>query len=56
MPASSILRPPWPPSAFEEELTREVISADDLRFEDCGSHELKGIEGVRTLFAVAIRG
>ena len=32
--------------------TREVISADDLRFEDRGSHELKGIEGTRTLYAV----
>jgi class 3 adenylate cyclase len=32
--------------------TREVISADDLQFEDRGSHELKGIEGKRNLFAV----
>jgi class 3 adenylate cyclase len=32
--------------------TREVTSADDLRFEDRGSHELKGIEGKRNLFAV----
>jgi hypothetical protein len=36
--------------------TREVISAEDLRFEDRGSHELKGIDGARTLFAVALRG
>jgi class 3 adenylate cyclase len=35
--------------------TREVIAADDLRFEDRGSHELKGIEGTRTLFAVGGR-
>jgi class 3 adenylate cyclase len=32
--------------------TREVISADDLRFDDRGSHKLKGIEGKRNLFAV----
>jgi class 3 adenylate cyclase len=35
--------------------TREVISADDLAFEDRGSHELKGIEGARTLYAVRPR-
>ncbi len=35
--------------------TREVCSADDLSFEDRGSHELKGIEGVRTLFAARQR-
>jgi hypothetical protein len=34
--------------------TREVISADDLVFEDRGSHELKGV-GSRTLYAVRIR-
>jgi hypothetical protein len=34
--------------------TREVISADDLLFEDRGSHELKGV-GSRTLYAVRIR-
>jgi class 3 adenylate cyclase len=32
--------------------TREVISADDLEFEDRGSHQLKGISGSRTLYAV----
>ena len=32
--------------------TREVISADDLAFEDRGSHELKGVAGARTLFSV----
>jgi class 3 adenylate cyclase len=35
--------------------TREVISADDLVFEDRGAHALKGIEGVRMLFAVSPR-
>jgi class 3 adenylate cyclase len=35
--------------------TREVTSADDLRFEDRGSHELKGIEGKRNLFAVHVK-
>jgi class 3 adenylate cyclase len=36
--------------------TREVISADDLAFEDRGSHELKGVAGARTLYAVRSRG
>jgi class 3 adenylate cyclase len=35
--------------------TREVIAADDLAFEDRGQHQLKGIEGARTLHAVARR-
>lgn len=41
-----------PGETFVSATTREVISADDLRFEDRGSHELKGIEGKRNLFAV----
>ena len=41
-----------PGETFVSATTREVISADDLRFEDRGSHELKGIEGQRNLFAV----
>ena len=32
--------------------TREVISADDLVFDDRGVHELKGVAGARTLYAV----
>jgi class 3 adenylate cyclase len=35
--------------------TREVVSADDLAFEDRGAHELKGIDGARTLFAARSR-
>jgi class 3 adenylate cyclase len=35
--------------------TREVVSADDLVFEDRGSHELKGVAASRTLFAVGLR-
>jgi class 3 adenylate cyclase len=35
--------------------TRDVISADDLSFEDRGSYELKGIEGARTLYGVRVR-
>jgi class 3 adenylate cyclase len=35
--------------------TREVVSADDLVFEDRGSHELKGVFGKRTLYAVRLR-
>jgi class 3 adenylate cyclase len=35
--------------------TRDVIAADDLVFEDRGSHELKGVEGARRLFAAAHR-
>jgi class 3 adenylate cyclase len=34
--------------------TREVISADDLVFEDRGDHELKGVEGARRLYAVRL--
>jgi class 3 adenylate cyclase len=30
--------------------TRDVVSADDLAFDDRGAHELKGVEGPRTLF------
>ena len=35
--------------------TRDVISADDLAFEDRGTHELKGVSGPRTLYAVRPR-
>jgi class 3 adenylate cyclase len=35
--------------------TREMISADDLTFEDRGSHELKGVSGARQLYAVRVR-
>jgi class 3 adenylate cyclase len=35
--------------------TREVIGAEDLEFEARGDHELKGIDGVRALYAVRIR-
>jgi class 3 adenylate cyclase len=34
--------------------TREVISADDLVFEDRGDHELKGVEAARRLYAVRL--
>ena len=36
--------------------TRDVVSADDLVFEDRGSHSLKGVDGPRTLYAVHLRG
>jgi class 3 adenylate cyclase len=32
--------------------TRDVVSADDLVFDDRGDHELKGVEGARRLHAV----
>ena len=35
--------------------TREVISADDLSFDDRGAHELKGVAGARTLYTVRMR-
>jgi class 3 adenylate cyclase len=35
--------------------TREVISADDLVFEDRGEHELKGVAGARRLYRVRPR-
>ena len=35
--------------------TRDVVSADDLVFEDRGSHSLKGVDGSRTLYAVRLR-
>jgi class 3 adenylate cyclase len=35
--------------------TREVIAAEDLDFEDRGSHDLKGIEGARVLYSVRPR-
>jgi hypothetical protein len=31
--------------------TRDLVEGSGLRFEDRGDHELKGIEGARTLFA-----
>lgn len=34
--------------------TREVIAAEDLAFEDRGAHELKGIQGPRTLYRVSL--
>jgi class 3 adenylate cyclase len=35
--------------------TREVVSADDLVFDDRGSHELKGVGEARRLYAVRPR-
>jgi class 3 adenylate cyclase len=35
--------------------TREIVSGDDLVFEDRGAHELKGIDGARTLYAARSR-
>ena len=35
--------------------TRDVIAADDVRFDDRGAYELKGVDGPRTLFAVHLR-
>jgi class 3 adenylate cyclase len=35
------------------ETLKDIVAGSDLRFEDRGVHELKGIEGPRRLFAVA---
>ena len=35
--------------------TREIMSADDLDFEDRGAHDLKGVSGARTLLAARPR-
>jgi class 3 adenylate cyclase len=35
--------------------TREIMSSDDLDFEDRGAHELKGVSGARTLLAARPR-
>jgi class 3 adenylate cyclase len=40
---------------FVSATTRDVISAEDLTFEDRGSHQLKGVEGSRTLYSVRHR-
>jgi class 3 adenylate cyclase len=38
---------------FVTETVKDIVAGAQLRFEDRGLHELKGIEGVRRLFAVA---
>lgn len=35
--------------------TREIVSGDDVAFEDRGAHELKGIDGARTLYSARAR-
>jgi class 3 adenylate cyclase len=40
-----------PGETYVSAVTREVISADDLAFEDRGPHDLKGVSGPRQLFA-----
>ena len=32
--------------------TRDLVEGSGLRFEDRGEHELKGIDGLRRLYAV----
>jgi class 3 adenylate cyclase len=44
-----------PGETFVSATTRDVLSAEDLAFEDRGSHELKGVEGARTLYAARAR-
>jgi class 3 adenylate cyclase len=36
------------------ETVTDIVAGSALRFEDRGLHELKGIEGRRRLFAVAL--
>jgi class 3 adenylate cyclase len=45
-----------PDETLVSSTTREMISADDIAFEDRGLHELKGISGARQLFAAHIVG
>ena len=37
---------------FVSELTKALVGANDLRFTDCGEHELKGMRGRHRLFDV----
>jgi class 3 adenylate cyclase len=34
------------------ETVKDIVAGSALRFQECGTHELKGIEGPRRLFSV----
>ena len=38
------------------ETVKDIVAGSALRFDDCGTHELKGIEGPRRLFSVVRTG
>ena len=51
--AARVMSAAGPGDVVVSTTTRDLLEGSGLRFEDAGSHELKGLPGARTLFRVA---